>query len=85
VVNLNSSNYADIKKNKRPTILGYDSEGYTYFSIFCNQDCRIYKEKKNKDLKLEFCLVLQSYDEVEKLMAKFENSRSSQDQNLIKK
>jgi len=75
----------EIKQNKRPIILGVDSEGSNYYSLLCNQDCRIYKEKKNKELKIDFSVIVKNYDELEKLMAKLESSRNSNDINLLKK
>ena len=75
----------EIKRNRRATYLGCDSEGNMYYSIFCNQDCRIYKEKKNKELQLEFYIAIHNYDELEKFLTSFDGTRNINEVNLIKK
>lgn len=68
---------SQIAKNKRIKPLGTDSEKNVYYTLHSNKDCKIYIETTENKLDL----IAKNYEELEKLITKFENSN----ENLILK
>jgi hypothetical protein len=60
--------------------LGLDGEGNVYYFLGCNKDCKIYKELNSKDVEL----VIKNYEDVEKFLNRFENSKNSDEIILVK-
>jgi hypothetical protein len=66
-------------KDKRVKPIGSDSEGGVYYFLSCNKDCKIYKET---EAGLE--VLVKNYEDVEKLLSKFESSKNSSEVLLVK-
>jgi hypothetical protein len=65
---------------KRMKPIGVDSDGFNYYYIRINKDCRIYKERYDFGVEL----IVKNYDELEVFIAKFEGSKNSSEVNLVK-
>lgn len=48
--------------------------------MFINRDCRLYKETSSKGIEI----IVKNYDELEKFISKFENSKNLNEINLVK-
>jgi hypothetical protein len=66
--------------NKSLIPIGHDCDGYSYYYVSINKDCRIYKENQYYELNL----VVRNYEEIEQLIAKFDGSRNSAETSLVK-
>ena len=61
--------------------LGKDKENNLIYSLLCNKDCRIFLENPSTK---EFSIIVKNYEELEKFMSQYENSKNTNEINLIK-